>query len=403
MPLFTSFAHYVAYLATDQETFLDLRGSYDGVLVPGTIAAWQRQGTGGFVLSLSATEASPPYVIDPRFPLFQQALPSAKQSHAALAEIFGDPSLVQTDRSPVPEQFTDARLRTLAAGWVAFNTSYGQTSNEKFDKYAKRLGEDAPVPTDALSPEAILAPYFVARGVSDPWWAISKRLFEATRAAANGLSCIRVVAAEDVHALDELLAEVPDREVVVWVSGLDEHKALADDLATYRRSLKAAGARGKKIFALYGGFFSVLQASVGLDGAAHGIGFSEHRNWRELPQSGAPPARFYMRRWHRYVSQDLAQTLWERDRSLCVCACPHCDGHAPNAMSYHDLMKHSVFCRREEIDQWSNQSPEAAAQALTAEYEASSSQILQLMLLPVVNAKALDLISHLPRWATALN
>jgi hypothetical protein len=402
MPLFTSFAHYLAYLATDQETFRDLRGSYDGVLVPGTIAAWQRQGTGGFVLSLSATEASPPYVIDPRFPLFQQALPSAKQSHAALAEIFEDPSLVQTDTSPVPEQFTDARLRTLAVGWVAFNTSYGQTSNEKFDKYAKRLGEDPPVPANALAPEAILAPYFVAHGVSDPWWERSKRLFDETRSAANGLSCVRVVAAEDVHALDELLADVSDRELVVWVSGLDEHKVPAEELASYRHSLGAASAREQQIFALYGGFFSVLQASVGLDGAAHGVGFSEYRNWRELPQSGAAPARFYIRRWHRYIPQDLAQTLWEMDRSLCLCECPHCDGRAPNAMTYHDLMKHSVWCRQEEIDQWSSQSPVEAALALTTEYDASSNQILRLMLLPAVKARALDLVSHLPRWAAAL-
>ncbi len=403
MPLFTPFAHYLAYLATDQETFRDLRGSYDGVLVPGTIAAWQRQGTGGFVLSLSATEDSPPYIIDPRFPLFQQALPSAKQSHAALAEIFEDPSLVQTDKSPEPEQFTHARLRSIATGWVAFNTSYGQTSNEKFDKYAKRLGEDAPVPTDARSPEAILAPYFVAQGASDPWWARSKQLFDETRSAANGLSCIRVVAAEDVHALDELLADIPDRELAVWVSGLDEHKAPAEDLASYRRSLEAARGREQQIFALYGGFFSVLQASAGLDGAAHGVGFSEHRSWRELPQSGAAPARFYMPRWHRYVPQDLAQTLWEIDRSLCQCACPHCDGRGPIAMTYHDLMKHSVWCRQEEINQWSNQSPDAAGRALTAEYEASSNQILGLMLLPAVKARALDLVSHLPRWVAALN
>ena len=57
--LFEPFSHYLAYLATDQETYRDLRGQYDGLLVPGTIAAWQRQGTGGFVLSLSAAAGSP--------------------------------------------------------------------------------------------------------------------------------------------------------------------------------------------------------------------------------------------------------------------------------------------------------------------------------------------------------
>ena len=139
MPPFDAFAHYLAYGATDQQTFIELRESYDGVLVPGTIAAFQRQGTGGFVLSLSATPESPPYMIDPRFPLFQQGLSKPKQSHVALAKLLGDPDLIQR-RDPSPDLFPDARLEELAKRWARFNTEYGLTSNEKFDKYAKRLG-----------------------------------------------------------------------------------------------------------------------------------------------------------------------------------------------------------------------------------------------------------------------
>jgi hypothetical protein len=403
MPLFTTFAHYLAYLATDQETFRDLRASYDGVLVPGTIAAWQRQGTGGFVLSLSATEAAPPYVIDPRFPLFQQTLPQAKQSHSALAEIFGDPALVQTKFEPVAGQFTDARVRALARAWVDFNLAYDETSNEKFDKYAKRLKEEVPKSVDARAPELILAPYFVATGPQDPWWDRSKLLFTETCAIASGVSCARVVAAEDVFAIDGLLSDVPAEKLVVWVSGLNEYKASVDELMAYRGALLAATARGQHMFGLYGAFFSVLQASAGLTGAAHGVGFSEHRDWRELPQSGAPLARFYMPRWHRYVPVDFAQTLWQLDRSLCQCDCDHCGAQPPIAMSYHELMKHSVWCRQKEIDRWAGTtSPVLAAAALRSEYEASLKQLDQLTLLAPVRARALDLISHLPRWADAL-
>jgi hypothetical protein len=402
MPLFQPFAHYLAYMATDQQTFRDLRNLYSGLLVPGTIAAWQRQGTGGFVLSLSATEASPPYVIDPRFPLFQQKLPLLKQSHTALAEIFGDPKLIQTSIQPEADQFPNDRLRGLAEHWVAFNENYGQTSIDSFDKYAKRLGEETPVATDAAAPEAILAPYFVAYGINDPWWERSKRLFDETLRAADGMPCLRVVAAEDVRALDELLPDIPDKEVVVWVSGLDEYEALADDLSSYRHCLNTARTRGQRMFALYGGFFSVLQASVGLDGAAHGVGFSEHRQWRELPKSGAAPARFYMRRWHRHVPQDFAQILWTRDRSLCECACPHCNGQSPNEMTYHDLMKHSVWCRQEEINEWTEQSSSVAASTLAQEYEKSAEALSTLMLPPGVQGKGLKLIEHLPRWAKAV-
>lgn len=402
MPLFDRFAHYLSYIATDQQTFRDLRTLYSGLLVPGTIAAWQRQGTGGFVLSLSATEASPPYVIDPRFPLFQQRLTAVKQSHAALAEIFGDPGLVETKIRPEADMFPNDRIRRIAEHWVAFNESYGQTSLDSFDKYAKRLGEEAPVATNASPPEAIMAPYFVAYGLGDPWWDRSVRLFEETLNVAGGAPCVRVVATEDVRALDDILPHVPDQEVLIWVSGLNEYEALADDLASYRYSLKAASSRGQRLFALYGGFFSVLQASAGLDGAAHGVGFSEHRQWRELPKSGAAPARFYMRRWHRYVPQDFAETLWTQDRSLCECPCPHCAGRSPNAMTYHDLMKHSVWCRQEEINEWSGQPSSVAGEALMQEYDSSSQTLSDLMLPSGIVGKGLKFIEHLPRWSKAL-
>ena len=71
--MFDRFSHLLSYGATDQKTVLELLGKYQGLIVPGTVAAFQRQGTGGFVLSLSATADAPPYRIDPRFPLFQKA------------------------------------------------------------------------------------------------------------------------------------------------------------------------------------------------------------------------------------------------------------------------------------------------------------------------------------------
>jgi hypothetical protein len=401
MSLFDRFAHYLAYQATDQQTFRDLRDVYGGLLVPGTIAAWQRQGTGGFVLSLSATQASPPYVIDPRFPLFQQELPSAKQSHFALAEIFGDRRLVRTETRPEPDEFPNERLRHIAEHWVAFNESYGETSNTSFDKYAERLGEEVPLAVNASAPEAILAPYFVAYGLNDPWWERSKRLFEETQRASAG-QCIRVVAAEDVRALNELLPDVSDTRVVVWASGLDEYVALAEDLSGYRSCLRNARARGQQISALYGGFYSVLQATVGLDGAAHGVGYSEHRQWRELPTSGAAPARFYMRRWHRYVPQDFAQTIWEHDQSLPECDCRYCRGRPPIALNYHDLMKHSVWCRQQEIDDWIDQPSSVAAQTLATEHSTSEAALARMLVAPVVRGRGIKFIEHLPRWAAAL-
>lgn len=402
MPLFDSFSHYLAYGATDQQTLRELRQSYTGLLVPATIAAFQRQGTGGFVLTLSATAEAPPYVIDPRFPLFQQALVAPKKSHAALAELLGDPGLIVTTGEPRAEAFSEDRIAAIARHWVAFNSGYGSKENAAFDKYAKRLGEDVR-PEQAQSPEAILAPYFACDGPHDPWWGRSALFFERTCAVTEGTLCLRVVCARHAEALEALLEDVdPPEQMIVWVSGLDEHNTTAHELITYRRAITRAAELGHEPFALYGGFFSVLLGSDGLRGAAHGVGFSEHRNWRELPQSGAPPARYYLRRAHRYVPQDLAQALYNVSADLTACPCPHCDGRPPVALNYHELIKHSVYCRAEEIDEWHGIEADTAADVLSDEYDAQTSQIRGAALPPRIRTRANGSIAHLPVWVEAL-
>lgn len=402
MPPFEPFAHYLAYGATDQETFRELRDAYDGVLVPATIAAFQRKGTGGFVLSLSATDEAPPYMIDSRFPLFQQALEAPKKSHSALADLLDDPDLVVIGLDPTPDDFPEDRIANIARCWVDFNTGYGQRESATFDKYAKRLGVDVR-PDRAQNPEAVLAPYFACDGPADAWWERSRLFFEHTSNYTSGVRCLRVVCARNAAALDPLLADVPNPErLVVWVSGLDEHNATAGHLIEYRRAIANAVRRGHEPFALYGGFFSVLLGADGLRGSSHGVGFSEHRNWRELPTSGAAPARYYLRRAHRYVSQDLAQQLYMASPDITECPCEHCAGRPPIALDYHELMKHSVWCRAEEIRRWYDVNLNAVATVLSDEFDALNVQIDQSGLPPAIRVRARSVLEHLPEWARAL-
>ncbi len=402
MPPFERFAHYLAYGATDQATFRELRDSYSGVIVPATIAAFQRQGTGGFVLSLSATPQAPPYMIDPRFPLFQQALQTPKKSHTALGELLGDSELVAQGLDPTPDAFPDERIELIARNWVEFNIGYGAKESQSFDKYAKRLKE-AIEPEHAQDPEAVLAPYFACDGPDDPWWSRSIEFFERTKEAAGGTPCLRVVCASSSEALGQLLPSLDtDEQLVVWVSDFDEHKATTEALVAYRRAIAHAVERGQDTFALYGGFFSVLLGIDGLCGASHGVGYSEHRNWRELPSAGAPPARYYLRRAHRYVAQDLAQVLYEISPDLTQCPCPHCDQRPPIELDYHELMKHSVLCRAEEINRWLPLDIATAARLLKDEHAALSAQIGGATLVPRIRKRAESSIEHMPQWIASL-
>lgn len=396
--MFDPFSHYLAYGATDQQTARDLLGSYDGLLVPGTVAAFQREGTGGFVLSLSATEAAPDYVIDPRFPLFQQALIAPKKSHEALAELLEDSDLIKAT-TPQPAEFPIARADSLAQAWVHFNRGYSTGTRRKFDKYAKRLGEPVVLET-VKGPTKVLGLYFVAGGVDDPWWSVTQRLTE--RCKAYDPNVVPVIAAREAGDLDALLSATDDQQAVIWVSGLEELVLPADELATYARAIQGAAQRGQDTFAIYGGFFHVLLGGVGLRGASHGIGYGEYRAWVELPQSGPPPARYYLRRVHRYVSQELAYQLYMRDRSLVECNCAECQGQPPIALDYHALMKHSVWARAEEIEHWSQIDPRTSGDLLETEYAAFGRAVQALRLPPFLSSQADRSYDHLIRWANAL-
>ena len=134
------FEHYLTYGATDQQTVRRLAGRFTGLMIPGTVAAFQREGTGGFALTLSATEAQTPYVIDPRFPLFQQPLHAPKKSHEALAAILGKPDLV-SEQEPSVAKFSREVIDDIAKHWAELNANYRDSATAKFDKYAKRLNE----------------------------------------------------------------------------------------------------------------------------------------------------------------------------------------------------------------------------------------------------------------------
>jgi hypothetical protein len=396
--MFDPFAHYLAYGATDQQTARDLLGSYDGLVVPGTVAAFQREGTGGFVLSLSATSAAPRYIIDSRFPLFQQALVAPKKSHQALAELLGDQDLVRTS-APRADEFPTTRTATIVQAWVDFNRGYRSAVRKKFDKYAQRLGESVEL-ENVSGPERILAPYTIASGPSDPWWAISQQMYDQTRQLDPG--CARVLATDTPAHLDALLEHVDDEQVVIWVSGLEELALPPAELAVYAKALASARDRNQQTFALYGGFFHVLMGGFGLRGASHGIGYGEYRSWLELPQSGPPPARYYLRRVHRYVSQELAYQLYMRDRTLVECDCAECNGQPPIALDYHALMKHSVRARAAEIKSWSGLDPITAADILDDEHAAWDRVVPNLRLPPFLRPQAERSYEHLPRWVEAL-
>lgn len=388
--------HFVSYGASDQYTIRELREYYDGILVPGTVAAYQSEGTAGFVLTLSAGRESTPYVIDPRFPLFQQALPNPKESHKTLARVLGDEQLV-TSVSPHPDQFTPGRIAAIAESWVRFNLTYQQEQSGKFRKYADRLGEQLRV-ADASGPQRILAPYFAVAGTGDPWYEKSLALYEAThQAAGEQIEVTRVLAAQSVDGLAELIADGNCDDVCIWVSRLDELKVSPGELVDYGSAIALLHGSERRSFALYGGFFAVLLSAIGLGGHSHGIGYGENRHWEELPKSGPPPARYYLPTVHRYVRQEDAERLWRTDRALVA---GHSDA-SPASLTYHELMVHSVKSRVEELNAFCKLRLDDSIRYLDDQARDFRERVT-LSGDPLLIRKLGQMTEHLPRWLRAL-
>ena len=389
--------HFVSFSASDQSTIRELVDHYDGILVPGTVAAYQREGTAGFVLTMSASDRQRPYVIDPRFPLFQQGLPNIKLSHQALADVLGDSHLANSV-GPDPQDFNHARIRHIARSWVEFNMRYRDQQSAKFEKYAKRLGEQLTL-NDASGPQRILAPYFVANDLSDPWWQKSLEFYTETVSAVSGqLTVTRVVAAESTTALQDLLSYDGLNEVCIWVSGLDELTSDSHRLTAYGEAIRALSDAGSRSFALYGGFFAVMLASIGLGGSSHGIGYGEYRNWRELPQSGPPPARYYLPTVHRYAQQADAHRLWLHDPRL-VATEPIVP---PASLQYHDLMLHSVRARSEEVAEFGPLSLSQTISRLEDQEADFNGRLRAGTATQLVLRSGGRLSAHMPRWIEAL-
>ena len=406
--MFDAFTHYLSYGAADQQTARQLKGFYDGLLVPGTVASFQAEGTKGFVLTLSASARPAQYVIDPRFPLFQQQLLAPKKSHEALAEKLNAPELVNRDREPTPGDFSDELIDRVSKAWLEFNGGYTTVSSKHFEKYAERLGETV-LPIDSRAPTYVLPPYTVVRTSDLVWRDVSDRLWESSERQSVGTSLqgwlVQVLAVDGPSVLDRLLIEGGQERAVIWCSDLNEldlGPLSSRDLYAYGMTIRNAGRRGQSMFALYGGFFSVLLGSIGLSGSSHGIGYGESRSWVELPSSGPPPARYYLPRAHRYVSEDLALVLWREARELAACACLECDGGSPAHLDYHGLMRHSVRCRHAEIEQWSGRDLGDSAEVLKIDADVFRTELSRIDVPRPLRRQAEQCFAHLDGWSDVL-
>lgn len=362
--------HFLAYGNSDQASFRnpDVQSSFDILTVPSTIAAYYADATAAFVLSSSLQ-----YMIEPRTPLFQGPLDAPRASHFALSKHMGE----SVDRrmnsagnagAAQPRKFgiefySNGVCEEVVQAMIRFQREYGQRASDvskKLNRYRSLLIKAGGMPSGSSTVEAsrgpvyVLCPYFAVRTLSDPWFDVMGKIWEAAAALDDPGTIAPVVSFSDVFNLKDALESVPagfSNTIFYWVPGFNERRVSVQRLKAVRDAVSEVGT-ARQLVNLYGGYFSILLSKLGLEGFSNGLGYSESREWPTLDATGAAPARYYVRRLHAYLPTATATTLTQNDRHF-RCKCEVCEGgdRPPNDLSYHELKRHFALSRKWELRQ----------------------------------------------------
>ena len=360
------FQHWLSYSHSDQALFRrpDLDSSWDALVVPGTLATFYFEGTGGFVLAQRA-----PYVIDPRTPLIQTSTEvkrsAPRASHLKLLEIHDPEAAAWWPEREIPrEHWEDGRWPEVVESVLDFQTQYSTAATAKLDKYerlkAEARGEQLPTPGVTDAPARLVPPYWAVHGSADPWWRLSREAISIAITRHGGQVQPILAIREDVptNVLAELIADLPDglTDVFCWKGSWDEAKATEEDVAAWLDAVRVARDRGISVTNLYGGFLSALMLPLGLAGFGHGVGYSESRDTRRLGETGASETRYYVPAVHGFLTVPSAQPLIDHLPAEWACRCDVCRSVAVNdrpviaTLTQEDRKAHFLFCRRDEIE-----------------------------------------------------
>lgn len=356
--------HSLSYSHADQSLLRDrdLDQCWDGLVVPGTLATFYFEGTGGFVLTRHV-----PYLIDPRTPLLQTLVDvrrgSPKKSHLKLAEIH-DHDVIATwpDREIDRGHWEDGRWPRVVDSVLEFQLAYSGTATAKVSKYLQLLrdaGRNPPV-ADPPDPQWLVPPYWAVDSPADPWWTLTREAIRIA-AAAHGRRVTPILTLRKdvpIFMFSELIERLPDgiTDVFCWSSDWQEASGTETDIRGWVSVVELATRRGVRVRNLYGGYLSVLLTAEGLAGLNHGVGYSEARDYRRLSTTGAPPTRYYVPALREFMTVPTAQPVIDHLPAEWACPCSICQAMADEdgrprigGLKPEALKKHFLFARAAEF------------------------------------------------------
>lgn len=232
--------------------------------------------------------------------------------------------------------------------------------NPYLDKYAQLAldGNEVPHSSTAITPWALIPPYFHFSSIDSDWYRASLACARAALRYKRDREALfpTIFMAPDLFDfpgnIEEIISDFDDDGFdgfFIWVNAFSEEGSSPDRLGNLIRLVQGLKSLGKRVFKFHGGFFSILMHESGLDGFSCSLAGKTDRDvfsykW-VAPKKPILP-KFYVPGLHRvYPLEEAAQLM--RMFPFLHCHCAACDeSYGSNLEQFISQMKEPGYCER---------------------------------------------------------
>jgi hypothetical protein len=306
---------------------------YDAVVINANMIAFSPKAIANFIVKKTTNKS---FFIDPITHAFQhnQSFISKddkiKKSISNLIEAYGDELENKVCTRSGKDFFTKKRLQftdidddfiksfTMHVLEFQKNVSQEKKADEYRDYIEFANGEDPTLELETrFEPEFLVAPYFYIDDIH--WLEKNIKMIEEAKNIEEGKSIYAQIVIdkkfiekaavgedEDLRVIIEAYNQCRADGYLIWIDDYSEHHEISANLIEYGKLLKGIkNGSSKKIFSLYGSFFSTMLSHSDLqvlDGVCHGLEYGETR--AVVPVGGGiPTAKFYFYPLHKRIEE----------------------------------------------------------------------------------------------------
>jgi hypothetical protein len=267
----------------------------------------------------------------------KKAVRDFKRSYRMLAEALGTPiaEAVRESRAIDTSDLSEPETRQRFCQTVLEYQENRIAREFENDEELRQFIENVP------RPSAVFAPYFyVEPHRTEALLEMDLKLM-ATAAdlrpsvPVHGVLCADASHLEQPELLKHLSDAIPRTGVTgiwLWFSRFHEESASEEALEGYVELITTLS-KQMEVFAMHGGFFSLVLSRLGMQGISHGVGYGEQKNVVPVIGQSTPTVRYYLPSLARrlgvpeiFRAFHALNIRTPRDFHEKVCACAVCKG-----------------------------------------------------------------------------